>query len=882
MRLKKSVGAKSMSNGSPLSSGFKFGSKRASLIVAAFMALGATVGTALLISSNAYTTTCSVRPLLGKKASISAGFASMTLAVTDGSGGGTTINGNGETRPTGNSTGQSAPSTPTTVINGNGETRPVNNSVGDVAPPTYEPPVIAPTIDNCPDVTTTGTGSNVVQVTITNVGRCDIQIGNSIEVNFYNEKSNPSPTCNQPCVGVPTQTTWTSRGCNDVPAQVPGYVPPVVPTIITSGNPVAVSTNVAGLVPCAAELPVGTVCNSGGNRAQMCPVGSITTILNNGAVTPCPVITTGTARPAPTQPTPAQPVPVQPAPVQPVTQPTTPTQTQPTSRGSTSVVTTPVVFGSGLGAAINLTYGQVLSGNIALPDTTNCASVTYSHSETAILEPMTFNLVVTCNPKDTVNNTASTMTYAVSISVGSPSVSWLISKLNMVEGESLSAEQLNGSVSLSGNPMTDKGKASYSLADGRKVTVGSVLGAPGTYQLTFSWVPDQPSRYKAVSVTKAITVDSKVVASNPSPVVAPQTKPAVVIVKPKPAQVKTTTKPANAAPAPAPANPVPTPVPELNTNNGVLEIKDFTVKSVTKTSVTLAWTTNKPTKSQIDYGPDDSFGYTEVADGFTIDHTVTLKNDNIKAGSRYFGVVKAIDEKGATISTDRFVFTTEGNTIELRLTDASGKPLVGAKVTIDGTDETGTTDAQGLVTFTGLRSGKLNYKVTKDGKEYSGVLSVSDKDGTQSFVEKTTIAGKKTGKAWWWWLLVAFFVLLLIGLIWFVVVWLLGKRRGGNDGGSGYYDNNSGYGSGEGSAYPSYLAPPDSSVNIDQNGAPIYPQNYETNNQYTPQMPETPQVNQQVPEQVDPYAYVDPNAQPQPKQQATDAQSGQPNQYPWK
>ncbi len=78
--------------------------------------------------------------------------------------------------------------------------------------------------------------------------------------------------------------------------------------------------------------------------------------------------------------------------------------------------------------------------------------------------------------------------------------------------------------------------------------------------------------------------------------------------------------------------------------------------NVTETEATIAWTTDEPASSQVNYGTTTSYGTSAGAGAFVTSHSLTLTGLN--PGTDYFYQVVSIDEAGNSGTAEVFSFTT--------------------------------------------------------------------------------------------------------------------------------------------------------------------------------------------------------------------------------
>jgi hypothetical protein len=88
-----------------------------------------------------------------------------------------------------------------------------------------------------------------------------------------------------------------------------------------------------------------------------------------------------------------------------------------------------------------------------------------------------------------------------------------------------------------------------------------------------------------------------------------------------------------------------------------LEILDPSVDAVSSRTITLSWTTNEPADSQVEYGPDESYGScTELDPELGKDHVVTV--GGLDPGATYHLRAVSTDAYGTVAASDDLVATT--------------------------------------------------------------------------------------------------------------------------------------------------------------------------------------------------------------------------------
>jgi hypothetical protein len=86
-------------------------------------------------------------------------------------------------------------------------------------------------------------------------------------------------------------------------------------------------------------------------------------------------------------------------------------------------------------------------------------------------------------------------------------------------------------------------------------------------------------------------------------------------------------------------------------------ISAITLSSVSSSSITISWTTNTNSTSELDYGLDSSYGSVQVDSGSTKTHSFTLSS--LTSSTTYYFNIKATNDNGTTESGDNTFATSE-------------------------------------------------------------------------------------------------------------------------------------------------------------------------------------------------------------------------------
>ncbi len=424
-------------------------------------------------------------------------------------------------------------------------------------------------------------------------------------------------------------------------------------------------------------------------------------------------------------------------------------------------------------------------------------------------------------PQDTAIYETNYVEFDINVIKGSPTISWSGSSTanSLVQGDSLSEKNLNATANMNGVSINDQGNIGYKLDDGRVVSIGSKLGNPGTYRITFTWTPKDPNLYNQASYSANFTV--KATASTPP--APPARAPSPVITSPRPAQTDQT---GGATPPAPPAAPV-----DLSVTGGELEIRDLILEGTDRTSAILSWKTNKPARATVYYGPDSTYGYSETQAELKTTHSILLKGDILEPGTYYHAKVEVVDDKGGKVESSDFRFKTRGLPVSLVLLSKDGKKAVPAGTKVIFGEEEGVTDANGSVYFSDAPTGEQKLSYVLASKELSASVTVDGEATDEQKLSVRTVYGSSSGSIIW---LIPLLLIFMVGLIGFAF-WFWRRR---NNGDGGYYDNPglgtttedyyAQYGQSAGQSYsPEQTFQPNS-----QNGAAVNDQGFE---EITPQ-----------------------------------------------
>jgi len=150
--------------------------------------------------------------------------------------------------------------------------------------------------------------------------------------------------------------------------------------------------------------------------------------------------------------------------------------------------------------------------------------------------------------------------------------------------------------------------------------------------------------------------------------------------------------------------------------------------TITPNTAIISWTTSEPATSEVNYGPNQSYGLAAADNNLVTDHKVTLGSPLIAPATLFHYIVKSADAAGNPASSPDATFTTKGAVLLITVVDQKGKTISGAKVELAGKD--GITNQKGQVTLSGLPLGKLVGTVTYKGKQSVAATEITKIDPT--------------------------------------------------------------------------------------------------------------------------------------------------------
>jgi|GEM_PF-1449198 len=171
------------------------------------------------------------------------------------------------------------------------------------------------------------------------------------------------------------------------------------------------------------------------------------------------------------------------------------------------------------------------------------------------------------------------------------------------------------------------------------------------------------------------------------------------------------------------ATPAAVPTPTSTPTNPAPVISDISITNITGSSAVISWHTNVPSTSVVNYGLDTTYGLLVQNPTLTTAHQISLGSPALAQGTHYFLKVSSATATGASNTSNSQEFTTTGFTVTIRVVDAHGKLVKGAKVFLNG--QTEKTNSAGIVTLTNVPAGAQTVSITINGKITRRTITVT-------------------------------------------------------------------------------------------------------------------------------------------------------------
>lgn len=138
-------------------------------------------------------------------------------------------------------------------------------------------------------------------------------------------------------------------------------------------------------------------------------------------------------------------------------------------------------------------------------------------------------------------------------------------------------------------------------------------------------------------------------------------------------------------------------------------------------------TTKGNVRVYIRYGlKSDALDTQTAMTGYSTVHKISFRKATILPGSTYFYQIVAKDKSGQVTTSKVDTFSTKGITVKIGVFDKKHHPFKHKKVSLHSTQQDGTTDSEGFVTFNGVAPGTHTLTYADNGKTYSQALVVDD------------------------------------------------------------------------------------------------------------------------------------------------------------
>lgn len=190
------------------------------------------------------------------------------------------------------------------------------------------------------------------------------------------------------------------------------------------------------------------------------------------------------------------------------------------------------------------------------------------------------------------------------------------------------------------------------------------------------------------------------------------------------------TKPPTVSPTPT-TSPTPTPTPPATGSDTTgPKISNIRITGQTFKTVTIAWNTDEPASTVIEFGFSTRYIFRNENKALTREHSYTLNYESngtfLVPGRIYHYRVSSIDKAGNSSVSEDKTFKAKGYTVKVKVLDANGEALKNAKVTLYSDPQTTTTDGSGVATFQDVSAEKHEIVVEFAGKKASQSIIVKE------------------------------------------------------------------------------------------------------------------------------------------------------------
>lgn len=204
-----------------------------------------------------------------------------------------------------------------------------------------------------------------------------------------------------------------------------------------------------------------------------------------------------------------------------------------------------------------------------------------------------------------------------------------------------------------------------------------------------------------------------------------------------------------------------------NGTTNSITISDVTVSKTTTSSGEISWKTNAPTTGSVAYGTSTNYGFSASDNKNGTTHKLMLGKRFGGNTTVHFQISAATLTGNATVSGD-YSFTTNGYSVQLRVLDEDGKPLVDKEVSVNGSNNTLTTDSSGSVMLANLSAGPHSVDVAGFDSQQINVKPLRGVPADETQTIEVQLASSVSYSP------ILFVALLVIGI---VLVWMLAPKK---------------------------------------------------------------------------------------------------------
>lgn len=225
----------------------------------------------------------------------------------------------------------------------------------------------------------------------------------------------------------------------------------------------------------------------------------------------------------------------------------------------------------------------------------------------------------------------------------------------------------------------------------------------------------------------------------------------------------------------SPAQPQQTAQTQTSPDTQAPQLLDIAVSDIATNSATIAWKTNEPADSSVEFGLDqDGYFLSSLDAQPTTEHTLKLESRLFIAGGFYHFRVVSKDAVGNIGSSTDLTFQLKGYRLIIKVTDSKGMPLKNTEVILYTEPQRATTDSNGTAIFDDVSPGRhlVVFKL-KDDLSQTQNIDIAEDLPVQEF--EVTVESVSDERVAWLYSVVAIMGLALVGG---VIVFFIKKRRG--------------------------------------------------------------------------------------------------------